>query len=399
MMIIYDIDIKQKGFDKMPKRKKLPEIPSMIGLGNIDKLTVQKSNPLQSLAKTNLTLPELKILDVYLSRIDSHNPQKRTVVIEKGDLERVLGVTRILKDDLDERLEHLFQSVRIEDNVDQRGFKRIALFEEAEAIPDDNGLWTITLTCTFAAREYIFNIEDLGYLRYRLKNVIELKSRYSYVLFLYLENNRFRSSWEIKLDDLKELLNCNAETYKAFFRFNGLVLSKCHKEINKKTDCQFDYEPIKQGRAIVAVRFTVKSRKQIESEEVIEVKVPTVTENRPLWESVLKEWRLSQEKLDELSTLLDAIPDHKLPEAEYREQSKYKYIAVKVAEIKRRNQEKKINNRFAYLRTLIQKDIESKKEKESEASPAVAKGTQAFRNFTERTNNNYMEKILKQYSQ
>lgn len=75
MMIIYDIDIKQKGFDKMPKRKKLPEIPSMIGLGNIDKLTVQKSNPLQSLAKTNLTLPELKILDVYLSRIDSHNPE------------------------------------------------------------------------------------------------------------------------------------------------------------------------------------------------------------------------------------------------------------------------------------------------------------------------------------
>ena len=30
---------------------------------------------------------------------------------------------------------------------------------------------------------------------------------------------------------------------------------------------------------------------------------------------------------------------------------------------------------------------------------SVAKGTQQFRNFTERKNNNYMEKILKQYSQ
>lgn len=33
------------------------------------------------------------------------------------------------------------------------------------------------------------------------------------------------------------------------------------------------------------------------------------------------------------------------------------------------------------------------------AASSVAKGTQQFRNFTERQNNNYMEKILKQYSQ
>ena len=32
-------------------------------------------------------------------------------------------------------------------------------------------------------------------------------------------------------------------------------------------------------------------------------------------------------------------------------------------------------------------------------SSSVAKGTQQFRNFTERQTNNYMEKILKQYSQ
>ena len=92
----------------MPKRKKLPEIPNMLGLGNPDKLTVQKSNPLQSLAKTELTLPELKILDVYLSRIDSHDPEKRTVVIEKGELEQVLGVSRILKQQLKWRLRNLF---------------------------------------------------------------------------------------------------------------------------------------------------------------------------------------------------------------------------------------------------------------------------------------------------
>ena len=114
----------------MPRRKKLPETSDIIGLGNPDKLTVQKSNPLQSLAKTNLTLPELKLLDVYLARIDSHDPEKRTVIIEKGELERVLCVTRILKDDLNKRLRNLFQIVEIEDATKPDGFKIIQLASE-----------------------------------------------------------------------------------------------------------------------------------------------------------------------------------------------------------------------------------------------------------------------------
>lgn len=319
---------------------------------------------------------------------------------EKGELERVLCVTRILKDDLNKRLRNLFQIVEIEDATKPDGFKIISLFEEAEAVPDGNGLWKITLTCTPSAREYIFNIEDLGYLRYRLKNVIELKSRYSYVLFLYLENNRFRKSWEIKLDDLKELLKCKATRYNQFKFFNAEILKKCHNELNEKTDCHFDYEPVKQGRTIVGIRFTVKTLKQLASEDVVNLpEVPTVIKDCPLWESALSDWKLSAEKLDELSALLDAIPAYKLPEAPTAEQAQYKYIALKVAEIKRRNQEKKINNRFAYLRKLMQKDMETKAEKETAQQLAVARGTQAFRNFTERTDNNYIEKILEQYKQ
>lgn len=390
----------------MPKRKKLPVVPDYIGLGDVEKLTAQKSTPLQSLTQTDLTLPELKILDVYLSRIDSHDPEKRTVQIEKGELERVLGVTRILKDDLDKRLRHLFQAVEVKDKTKRKGFKIISLFEEADAEPDENDLWTVTLTCTLPAREYIFNIENLGYLRYRLKNIIELKSRYSYILFMYLENNRgFRNSWQIKLDDLKELLKCNAETYKTFFRFNGLVLSKCHQEINEKTDCKFDYEPIKRGRAIVAIRFTLKTLKQLAVEDVANLpEVQSMPDNRPLWESALKEWKLSQEKLDELAALLDTVPKSKLPEAEDTEQSKYKYIALKAAEIKRRSKEKRISNRFAYLKKMIDADIQKvQNATDPKSNTYVPTGTQAFRNYTERdpaaNAKKYSKKIYDQYKQ
>ena len=391
----------------MPKRKKLPVVPDYVGLGDIEKLTVQKSTPLQSLTQTDLTLPELKLLDVYLSRIDSHDPEKRTVHIEKGELERVLGVTRILKDDLDTRLRHLFQIVEVKDETKRKGFKLVSLFEEADAEPDENGLWTITLTCTPSAREYVFNIENLGYLRYRLRNIVELKSRYSYILFMYLENNRdFRKSWEVSLNELKERLGCTSTTtYNKFKYFNDLILKKCHQEINEKTDCKFDYEPVKRGRVIVAIRFTIKTLKQLAVEDVANLpEVQNAPENRPLWESVLKEWKLSQEKLDELAALLDTIPKSKLPEAEDTEQSKYKYIALKAAEIKRRSQEKSINNRFAYLKKMIDADIQKvQNATDPKSNTYVPTGTQAFRNYTERdpaaNAEKYSKKIYDQYKQ
>lgn len=391
----------------MPKRKKLPVVPDYVGLGDIEKLTVQKSTPLQSLTQTDLTLPELKLLDVYLSRIDSHDPEKRTVQIEKGELERVLGVTRILKDDLDTRLRHLFQIVEVKDETKRKGFKLVSLFEEADAEPDENGLWTITLTCTPSAREYVFNIENLRYLRYRLRNIVELKSRYSYILFMYLENNRdFRKSWEVSLNELKERLGCTSTTtYNKFKYFNDLILKKCHQEINEKTDCKFDYEPVKRGRVIVAIRFTIKTLKQLAVEDVANLpEVQNAPENRPLWESVLKEWKLSQEKLDELAALLDTIPKSKLPEAEDTEQSKYKYIALKAAEIKRRSQEKRINNRFAYLKKMIDADIQKvQNATDPKSNTYVPTGTQAFRNYTERdpaaNAEKYSKKIYDQYKQ
>ena len=217
---------------------------------------VQKARPLQSLAQSKLSLPELKILDAYLARINSHEPERRTVRFEKGELEQYLGVARILKDDLDKRLRHLFQAVEIRE---QNAFKLISLFEVAEAEKDDSGLWQITLTCTPAARKYIFNIENLGYLQYRLRAVISLTSRYSYVMFLYLEKNRTFKAWTVTLEQLRYELNCNAESYDSYKEFNDKILKRCQKELQEKTGIRYTYEPMRTGRKVSGIRFIMQS--------------------------------------------------------------------------------------------------------------------------------------------
>lgn len=237
----------------MPKRTTLPQFSGDC------KFLVQKSNPLQSLSETKMTLAEFKILDAYLSKIDSYKPEERCVTFDKGELESLLDVTQIKNKDLSNRIDNLFKAVTIQDPDKPNKFTKIALFSCAECTQGDDGLWTIKLACSPEAMEYIFNIESIGYLRYRLKNVVNLTSRYSYILYLYLESNRFRGAWTIPLDDLKKMLCCTADTYSEYKRFSTMVLKKCQKELSQKTDIAFDYTALRRGRKVTSIQFILKT--------------------------------------------------------------------------------------------------------------------------------------------
>lgn len=124
-------------------------------LGNENRLTVQKSLPLFALWRSELTLSEFKILDIYLSRIDSHKPERRSVQFGKGELEKVLGVKKLNITDLKSRLKHLMGSVvEIPDASLKRGIRLVTLFEEATAEQDDDGQWQVSLECTQKAMRY-----------------------------------------------------------------------------------------------------------------------------------------------------------------------------------------------------------------------------------------------------
>ena len=348
-------------------RKKAEPITSL-GKSD-DKLTVQKSLSLFALWQSDLTLAEFKILDIYLSRINSHNPDQREVVFEKGELEKVLGIKKINKTDLEARLKHLLNQVVVLDREDKKGFKLVALFEYAEADQDDYGIWQVKLECTQKAMKYFFNIETLGYLRYKLRCVTSITSRYTYIMFSYLEHNRYRKTWEVDLNELRKILDCDKEElYKEFKYFNRDILKKVQNEMHEKTECQFDYEPIKKGRTVVAIRFTVHSLSHLEAVEpdnqmtIAEWEEDLETHKETeLWQTPLEIFNFSPEQYDELFALLITIPDSKLPEASACPGSidlmRYHYLDQKAKEIIRRDKEKPIRSKFNYLIKIIKQDI------------------------------------------
>jgi len=342
----------------MPRKKKV--IEPIIGPGKDPetRLTVQKSLPLFSLWRSDMSLSEFKILDTYLSRINSHEPDKRTVVFTKGELEKLLGVKKINKVDLVSRLKGLYRGVEIENS--NKRIHTVALFEEAYGEMDENGQWTVKLTCTAKAMKYIFNIEKLGYLRYKLRCITSLTSRYTYILFMYLETNRFRKSWVVDVAELRQILNCDTEpTYSEFKRFNDLILKKCHKELTEKTECLFTYEPVKAGRRVTGIRFTLETLSdsimpgQMSLDDFADELEGDVEDPLAIYIEVLPE-SLTREQVDMLRVLatskVEYIPDGIWP----REAVIADYLRQKVLLMNAHN--KDVKHPFSYLKRMIEQD-------------------------------------------
>ena len=365
----------------MPRKKKEP---IMTGLSSDPdtKQIVQKANPLNALWRSNLSLADFKIMDAYLSRIDSHHPERRTVRFEKGEIERLLGVKKINISDLKERVQNLMEPLIITHGP--RSFRGLSLFEQAFCEQDEiTGLWSIDLTCTPKAMRYFFNIDNLGYVRYRFRCVSQLTSRYSYILFLYLESNRFRKVWDVGVDELKVILNCdNLDNYKDFWRFNDKILKRCHAELHEKTECRFSYKPIRKGRAVVAIQFEVETISDIVGPDLNQkaldaydfyaagndddyiydflgdpnVDIPIRSSSADLCREALAEF--SDEEAAVLIPMVEQVPPSVLPYNQVKELQKFDYITQKINLMNLANSRKKIKNRFNYLRKMIQQDID-----------------------------------------
>ena len=349
---------------------------------------IQKSRPLLNLWRSDFEIYEFKLLDLYLSRINSDNPDKRTVIIEKGKIEEIFGVTRLRKEALFPQLEKL-QTTKVSLSKDADEYNSIILFSQACAKKDDDGIWNITLTCSPEAMKYIFNLQEIGYIKYRLRSIARLTRTTSYILFNYLENyiqsrSKMRNSdsevmkWRVPLDELKQMLRCdNIEYYDAYKWFNAKVLKKCHEEITTRTALQYDYAPCKRGTRVIYIEFTVYSnnvyaKKMVEQNdseflaEDEEINVQEAEENNSFNSSIdlLSDAcadEFSHTQINELFNFITVLPIDLLPPSspDDIDLRRHLYLSQKYATLNNYAKKSKIANRFAYLKKMIKQDLEN----------------------------------------
>lgn len=340
--------------------KKKPE--NTVLEGNLkDTYLVQKSEPLLLMRTVPFELGELKILDTYLARINSHNENNRAVTFTKAEYEQLMGLSDTRPQTLKKYIKSILQ--KVVEVPTAKGYMLFSLFTMAECEKDEYEQWVIKLSCSEQAKELFFNIEQLGYLQYELKNILSLSSKYSFLLYLYLRKERYRANWTISLQELREqkLDIKNNETYLNFKYFKRDILDKAVKEINEKTDIMFTYEAKKMGRRITDINF--KLIKSVEQN-------PDINPNQLTFDDTEQESKYSNDRLEfiaeacknefteeELQVLYDIV---RKIEPQHQGTARYDYLFKKYNELNyraSRSDLKPLRSRFAYIKKLIEADL------------------------------------------
>ena len=224
-----------------------------------EKYIVEKSKSLVWAKLKDYSPGELKILDTYLSRIDPRNPETSLVTFTKKEYAELMGL------DSDIRTEQLktytggLLSNVVTIDLPDKGYVQYALFSEAKCyLDEDSGQVTIEVDCNPKLKTAFFDIARNGYVRYQLKNIINLKSQYSVRLYPKLKDRPF--GWTVSVAELREMLVATAASYDAFKDFNKHVIQKAVKEINEITDIIVTTENIRKGKSVESIRFKVTEK-------------------------------------------------------------------------------------------------------------------------------------------
>jgi len=109
------------------------------------------------------------------------------------------------------------------------------------------------------------------YTTYKLENILGLKSKYAIRLYEILKCNSYKKIFEFDIDKLKKTLGANASYFKVYADFKKTVLLNPQKEINDKTDIDFEFLEIREWRKIKGIQFTVKPKLNHEFKNQINV--------------------------------------------------------------------------------------------------------------------------------
>lgn len=98
--------------------------------------------------------------------------------------------------------------------------------------------------------------------RYKLGNIIHLRSSYSIRIYELLKSYEGLTERTFTLGDLRSKLGLG-DKYPKWINFRQRVLDHAQQELYEKTDISFTYEAIKQGRAVHKVKFKIQANSKM----------------------------------------------------------------------------------------------------------------------------------------
>lgn len=327
-----------------------------ISLSENDK--IEKANVLNEMRSNSMTLQELRFLSIYLSKINARNQETRIVKFPLEDFRKIMDLDRLKIDYLKERTTRLLQKVITVPN-ENGGYEQFQLFRKVRMDKDKYNQWFIEIDCTDEAMPMFFDLKS-KYFTYGLWNALRLKSSNQIRMYEILKQHQKQKSYIFNLTELRELLGIGEKEYKRFGDFKKRVLEACQTAIEENTDIKYEYELIKKGAKVVAIKFNISKNdnyidplnldeflSQGELEEQKQFKNPKL--------ELLSDACNNEFLEEELQVLFDLIKQLDCKSSEEIDLRRFEYLQRKYNEM---NLMKPRKSRFGYLKTLINADVE-----------------------------------------
>lgn len=227
-----------------------------------DNNLVEKSKSLVWAKFRDYTAGELRLLEVYLSRINPRDPNSSRVEFSLAEYRDLLGLKSLDARRIEPQIKHfLGNTVSIPIDKEKGTFESFVLFTRAKLdyVPETRS-YVVAITCNPDLRPIFFDIAESGYVRYRLRYTSRMKSQYSILLYSILRDwlNMDSKPHEISLKKLREQLGAMEASYDVYKNLRKRVLDVAVDEINAVSDIVVTYEPVLVARKAVAVKFKPK---------------------------------------------------------------------------------------------------------------------------------------------
>jgi len=134
---------------------------------------------------------------------------------------------------------------------------QVAWFSSVEHIPGE-GL--IEVEFSPKLKPYLLNLKD-NFVTYSLNQVTKLSSKYSIRFYELLKQFQFKKIVQFEMNEFRDLVGLDDSIYPRYSNMKPKVLLVAQKEINNKTDINFNFEEIKTGRKVTSLKFYIKANK------------------------------------------------------------------------------------------------------------------------------------------
>lgn len=219
---------------------------------------VAKANELVRKARYSLTAQQQKIILYLISQIKPEDDDLKIYRFDMVDFAKLCGIKCH-----GENYKNFKESLK---GLADKSFwletpRKDMLIRWLERLEIDKYETTVSLRLDDRLKPYLVKLKD-NFTMYNFGSTLLMNSKHSIRLFEIFMSYKSVGIVEFTLDELKETLECGE--YGEYKDFRRYVIDKVLKEINELTEINVSYKPIKHGRSVYSLLFTITEKTKYE---------------------------------------------------------------------------------------------------------------------------------------